>query len=195
LIDIVAPDLMSAPIVLFGEEHVVAQPTTLITRQKLFSFVKNTGRGFEISVAGEDSPRFTVESKHVGKLRTIKDKTGATICILNHSYMSSEDCWTAVRDNKTLLSVRYSWSPKECTILLEGLSKGPTDPPPQLKVHRASKWLGSFSIQSASGEEVAKCRCTNMSQSPVSMLKIVPPIWEMEIPERTDIVLVRNLRG
>lgn len=182
---------MSSPIVLFGEEHVVTQRTTLITRQKIWSILKNTGRGFEIRLAGADSPLFTVETKHMGKLRTLKDKTGATVCILNHSYLSSEDCWTAVRGDKTLLSVRYSWSPKECTILLEGLSKGPTEPPPQLKVHRASKWLGSFSIQSESGLEVAKSRCTNMSQSAASILKVVPPTWETEIPEKTDIVLVR----
>ncbi|KAF1820870.1 uncharacterized protein K489DRAFT_341345 [Dissoconium aciculare CBS 342.82] len=179
---------MSSPIVLFGDEHIVAQRTTLKTRQKTWSFVKHTGRSFEISINGDGNPLFTVETKHWGKLRTLKDTTGTTICTLNHSYLSSEDCWTVVRDNKTLLSVRYTWSPPGCSILFEGLSNGHAEPP-QLKIHRTSKWLGSFSVQLDSGEEMAKSRCTNMSPSFTSMLKVSPPTWEMEIPENSDLVL------
>jgi hypothetical protein len=183
---------MASPIVLFGDEHVVAQPAKLKTQQKFWSWLKNTGRGFEIHLDGDDSPLFTVETKHIGQLRTLKDKQGRTICTLNHSFFSSEDCWTAVRDNKTLLSVKYSWTPKECTIILEGLSDG-KGVAPTLKVHRSSKWLGSFSIQREDGQEVAKSRCINMAQSATSMLKVTPPTWEMDVPAGTDLVLVRHL--
>jgi hypothetical protein len=182
---------MASPIVLFGDEHVVAQPAKLKTQQKFWSWLKDTGRGFEIRLDGDNSPLFTVETKHIGKLRTLKDKQGRTICTLNHSFFSSEDCWTAVRDNKTLLSVKYTWTPKECTIILEGLSDG-KGVAPTLKVHRSSKWLGSFSIQQQDGQEVAKSRCINMAQSATSMLKVTPPTWEMDVPAGSDLVLVRH---
>lgn len=174
----------------FGEKYVSQEPTVLQVKQRYWSTFKNTGRGFSITSPGDDSPLFVVETKHMGKYRSIEDRHGESLCHLERKFFSKNNAWVLTRGDETLFTVYYEWLAWKMHI-----SMGSSEPDGQesskidLQAKSLDRWGSCFTV-TLGDKTIMRMRCTNMRNNFLSSFKVTPPRWDMDVVEGTDIVLV-----
>ncbi|KAL2826863.1 mitochondrial inner-membrane-bound regulator-domain-containing protein [Aspergillus cavernicola] len=179
----------------FGEEYINQDPTVLQVNQRYWSYFKNTGRKFSITCPGEASPLFVVQTKHMGKYRSIEDRHGKQLCQLERNFFSKKTAWALTRSNKKLLTVSYNWLAWEMRITMEGSESAKQESSSSetsidLHIKPLNRWGSCFTV-TLGDRTIMRMRCTNMMNNFLSSFKVTPPRLDVDVVEGTDLVLVR----
>ncbi|KAJ5807887.1 hypothetical protein N7474_009156 [Penicillium riverlandense] len=174
----------------FGKEYLCQKSTALQVKQKYWSCVKNTGRGFCITFPYDDSPSFTIGTKKMGKHRTFQDEYGRILCCLERNFLSKEHAWILTRGSERLLTVHYRCLPWKMTIKMEGSAD--QEMSKVLEVKCLDTWCSGFVVKLGDWT-IMRLHCINMMNNMLSSFKVTPPVWDVDVVEGTDLLLASVL--